>query len=499
MTNEELEKKIQKAFSDVIPDAKEGIMCEVRKGSGKAGFFKKKHMTKGNLIRTVSVAAAAAAAVAGISFGISSYTATTAVASTVSIDASPSLDIKVNKDRKVLSVTPGNEEAKDIIGTMDFKGTDIKVAVNAILGAMITKGYISEISNSILVSVDDSDPETAKELQDTVMSDIDKTIGQGVFKGAVIGQVLSERDEIYAMASEYGITPGKAQLIKQITDQNLTLKFDDLVSLSINDLNLLRNDINGISTIGIASDSAYIGSEEAVRTAMEFVGLDKEDTDYLKVDFDYENGAICYDVSFHNKEGDLDYDYDFDIDALTGEIISAEKELDNPDILVFDEDAPEKNTEEDALFKALEFAEVKKEDIFDYEFEEQRERYPHYDLEFKSGDMEYNYSVGIYDDTIFKKKWEKEELGDGAGEPDNTFKPSEEELKRFIPEDRAKEAALEQAGVLEAETYGMEIEIEKDKEKIIYEVEFKCGIFDYSYDVDCMTGEVVDYEIDFTK
>ena len=223
--------------------------------------------------------------------------------------------------------------------------------------------------------------------------------------------------------------------------------------------------------------------------------IDKSDTELLKVDFDYENGVLCYDVSFHKYEEDLNYDYDYNIDALTGEMISFEKELDNPEVLVVSENMQLKKTEEEAKAEAFEFAGKNEADIFAYEMEIDEKKVPHYDVEFKSEGMEYNYSVGLYHDVLFKMKWEKEE----GGLTDKMYEPSEEEKLKFIGEEKAKQIAFQTAGVLEGELYGLEVEIEKDRKGIVYEVEFKSGIYSYSYDVDSVTGEIVDYEIDYSN
>ena len=79
------------------------------------------------------------------------------------------------------------------------------------------------------------------------------------------------------------------------------------------------------------------------------------------------------------------------------------------------------------------------------------------------------------------------------------YEPSEEEKLKFIGEEKAKQIAMQKAGVLEGELYGLEVEIEKDRKGIVYEVEFKSGIYSYSYDVDSVTGEIVDYEIDYSN
>ena len=64
----------------------------------------------------------------------------------------------------MLSVTAVNRDAEGILDGMDLAGTDLKVAVNALIGSMYTNGYISENQNSVLVSVKSDSQERAKRL-----------------------------------------------------------------------------------------------------------------------------------------------------------------------------------------------------------------------------------------------------------------------------------------------------------------------------------------------
>lgn len=517
MTNEELERKISKAFSDAVPDVYDRVMRKIdiktQQEKGSAGNISDganvtftphreeessrpavRRRKKSRLLIGFLAAAAAAAVTVGTVFGISSYNAVNAVASTVSIDVNPSIELKLNKDRQVLEVIPRSEDAADVIGNMDLKGADLDVAVNALLGSMISKGYISDMANSILVSVDNADKETAAALREMLMEEIDAAIGSDAISGAVIGQVITEDDELTKAADEYGITLSKAQLIKQITTQNPTLKFEELVSLSVNDLNLLKkNDTEWLSSIGSASDRGYIGTYKAVETALEYSGIKKEDTKYLKVDIDYENGALCYAISFYVQEGDLHVDHDFDIEASTGRLISVEKEIENVGDLMRD-DMGEFVTPEEAKDIAVSLSGADESTIFEYEMERDHSRIDHYDIEFKSEGREYDFAICMYGGSVIKDKWELEEE---SSPTDDHSEPGPEEKKYFISDEAAKNVALKQAGVREAEIYELEVELERDMGKIIYEVEFKSGLFDYSYDIDPISGEVIDYELDY--
>jgi len=67
-------------------------------------------------------------------------------------------------------------------------------------------------------------------------------------------------------------------------------------------------------------EGKYIESSEAKRIALRDAGFNKNDVDSLECEFDYDDGRAEYNVEF--EYGDTEYEYE--IDALTGEIISAE-------------------------------------------------------------------------------------------------------------------------------------------------------------------------------
>ena len=83
------------------------------------------------------------------------------------------------------------------------------------------------------------------------------------FSGAVLSQTMSGDPEVKSLAEQYGITEGKAQLIKQIVENNPIHTFDELAGLSVNELNLIGESggksIANVTAEGAASDSAYIG------------------------------------------------------------------------------------------------------------------------------------------------------------------------------------------------------------------------------------------------
>ena len=114
---------------------------------------------KGKL-RPWLAAACAALVLLGAGGGGLFYYQSYAVASVVSLDVNPSIELKVNRGERVISCTALNTEAAvlfDMNGGADLKGTKLDVAVNAIVGALVREGYMDSISSAILISVEDKD------------------------------------------------------------------------------------------------------------------------------------------------------------------------------------------------------------------------------------------------------------------------------------------------------------------------------------------------------
>ena len=98
------------------------------------------------------------------------------VAAVISLDVNPSVDLKINKNEKVLSCTPMNAEAARVLfeldGGKDLEGAKVELAVNAIVGVFVKNGY----SSDILVSVEDSDRERAARLKSELTTTVESVL-----------------------------------------------------------------------------------------------------------------------------------------------------------------------------------------------------------------------------------------------------------------------------------------------------------------------------------
>ena len=97
---------------------------------------------------------------------------------------------------------------------------------------------------------------------------------------------------------------------------------------------------------------------------------------------------------------------------------------------------------------------------------------------------EIEYKIDAYTGTILESKRETEDKA-SAAQP--TFSGD-------IGHAKAKSIALNHAGVSESKAYDMEIELDEEDGMLVYEVEFKSGGMEYSYEINAATGAIVKQE-----
>ena len=410
MNDQELERKLHAALEHAAPDDVEAVLARLGPQNGKIIPISAPKRRKRILpwIAAACLALAIGGGVAGVR-----YQQANAVASVVSLDVNPCVRLEVNREEKVLSATPVNDDANQILDGMDLTGTDLEVAVNAIIGSLLKHGYVDELANSVLISVEDDDLTRGAALEEKLTGEISQVLESASINGAILSQSFATDDALQQKAEEYGISQGKAALIQTLVDSSSHLTFESLVGLSINELNLLANseaaadltDQSGeqesIRSTGTASQSGYVGVDAATQTALTHAGVQQSQLDYLEADYDYEDGRMVYEVEF----GVSGVEYEYDIDAATGAIIKAEQEgqtIQTP--------APGQTQQpqggssgtissQEARDIALSNAGVALSDTRELEVELESDD-GCYKVEFKSGQYEYEYEISVADGRI---------------------------------------------------------------------------------------------------
>ena len=313
-----IKKKIKGAFNSIVLPDFDMKTLEKRKGM----VLVKEESKKSKKGVWITLSACVAVCVC-LFIGFGYFNNNMRVASTIGIDVNPSITVTVNKKEKVLDVTANNDDARIILEGMDLAGSDINVAINALIGSMVKNGYIDELANSILISVDNPNSAESEALRQKIVDELNAFINSGN-NISVVSQSITSSSDKEALANSYGISVGKLELIEKLIAKNNLYTYEELKNLSINELNLLLGSTTeNVTTSGTASDKSYIGKDKALEIALSDAGVSS--VTWSEVEMDYDDGFMTYEVEFtyNNRE------YDYEINATTGDILESNREYDD--------------------------------------------------------------------------------------------------------------------------------------------------------------------------
>ena len=487
MNKKEIEQKLSKSFSNATPNTFDRIQstCEGR-------VVNRSRVTKRNtnLFWKVATCCLALILVVTAVVGGGIFGAESASASTISLDVNPSIEIKLNRNNKVIKVNGLNEDGKNIISDMNFKGCDLKVCVNALIGSMLRQGYLNELANSVLVSVD-SNKNVYEELANIVANEITVMFREMAIDASVVSQWMTADDATAKIAKDNGISTGKAQLIYKISSQS-DYTVEQLLELTVNDLSVLLSELNftvDVDHQGTASTGGYIGEEAATEKALKLVNgnltADSEELSKLKCKLDFEDGVILYDVEFVYG----DYKYEFEIAAKNGDLIAWEKQRKTGYIA---DGTAEIMTEEQVVAFVLENAGVKADDVTDSLYCQESHYYRHdrqskvYEISFVSGDKCYSYEI-VNDGTILYQYYESLRVAEV-----NNYLERKDVDKWFFENNTDGFTMLDRL-----ERY--RVSTQKTNDGLTYTVSFVKEGIQYTYNIDAITKtitrvDVVEYE-----
>ena len=506
ITEEGINTALRSSMEKLTPDKFPAILgdCKERKDKKMDNITTIKPNKRKHVLRYIA-AAAAFLLIVGCAFGLIRNADAKNVYTTVMIDVNPSVQINANKNERVLSVTPLNRDGEVIIGELDFSGSTIDVAVNAVIGSMLKHGYITETRNAILISVMSKDKAEAAELNSKLYTEVNAQLSASAIDASVLSQDMTDSNtESNRLADEYGISCGKAQLIDTIINAGHPYTFEELAHMSISALNGILNGTidtdaphhNG----GSHGESDNVGSEEAaLAIALEHAGVTLDQLSWYEICLDFDDGIWVYEVEF--VVGNTEYEYESN--AITGEIIKFETELDDdphgaPPVTERPTQQPGSNFLSEDEIRAIVFnhAGVNANDVREFEIELDDEHGIWvYEVEFKAGNIEYDYVVNAVTGEIIKSETEVDDDPTAApGTPRPTAQPTQQPGSEFLSEDEIRAIVFNHAGVNANDVREFEIELDDEDGICVYEVDFKAGNIEYDYVVNAVTGAIIRVE-----
>ena len=403
MTNEKMEQRLASALEKTAPDDVSGVLsrCEVRKGTVINMTTRKPARKKWPAL------VAACLAVMLLGGGGVFYQQANAVASVVSLDVNPSIELKVSRSEKVLVCAPLNDDAKTILADMgdgaDLKGAKLDVAVNAIVGSLVRNGYLSSISSAIMISVEDKDTARAEKLQRELTDAVDGVLQTSEAKASVLTQTLTQDTARDQQAQENNISTGKAALVNRVLAINPELQFDALAKLSVEELKDLAE---------AGAPAMPIGKDKAMDIAVaEFGKASAAEILHSEVDPELDESPAHYEVEITGWNGE---EIEYKIDAYSGAVIETKREAADDDEA--SEAQPAKPTQPGtaqdighakAKSIALNHAGVDANTVYDMNIQlDVEDGTIIYEVEFKSGNREYDYEIDAATGAILHHKTE---------------------------------------------------------------------------------------------
>ncbi len=472
MKREDIEKKLDTAVSGMIPeDMFERISKEIASKDEvrvKKGVNKKINIFSRGFI---GVAAAACILFAVGFVGVPYYGNNFVPDSRVDIDVNPGVEIVTNKKNKVLEVQSTNKDGEIVIDGMDLKNTELKVAVNALIGSMVQKGYIVDNSTGILVTVRNGDPDKAQKVKEEVLDDINFALYKNDLKANVMNQTLTDTVDVSKFAKENNISIGKAVFVLNLAAKDSSLDAKELAKMKISEIAELvakkgidirdivdyddddsiwenisdaiedfDEDVNENATVTKDDESVYsagtkkqISVDEAKQIALAHANLAQKDVTFVKIKLDNEDNRIVYKIEFVISN----IEYDYEIDAVSGEIISSDSDVEDDNKKIQTETSQQQN--------------------------------------------------GADHSNKDKAKGSQEHSTAQTQDP-QTQAVTQPALSKISVE-RAKQIAVSHAGVSGASF--TKVELDTDDGIAVYDIEFKVGNTEYDYEINAASGAII--------
>lgn len=453
----------------------------------------------------------------GISLPLAGCDITEAEAGTVTMEINPGVEYVITRDGNVKAVRFLNDDAEELLEEIALKGQSLKSALSLTIAAYKTAGFM-ESNDTVLISFDKKLRGDAK-LKESVSEVVREALEKTKSVHTVVYAAAPGNDETAAIAKKYGVSHGKAQLIAD-AKKNSSMSEEDIAKLPLDELIALQREVDSTvidsKYIGILKAKAialndsgcmarviftearlidkgvkypyyrlvfndkhtqwtylinavngdileknevvlFISLEEAKDIALKDAGIkDKPEVKvvFTKEELSRNSGRPCWVLEFYTAE----FQYFYKIDAKTGEII------------FFDYHIDIRKAKEIALTDAGVFADIEKITFTVEEYVGGGIKTPYFYFVFNNEAIQWTYRIDATLGIVLEKS----------------------EVTLLISLRKAREIALKDAGITdENEVTFTKEELNRSTDRPCWILEFYTEKYQYSYEIDAKTGEIV--------
>jgi len=167
------------------------------------------------------------------------------IASTVTIDINPSVELLLDEDDTIIEIRAINTDAENLIQNQArFKGLNIDTAIRYLIQEAINRGVIEDTETSILVNVSSENAERRVLIQEKLEAAFRRESMRHNQPFDVHNMVKELTENIQKQAENKHMTGAKYQLIQAILESTDLYSFEDLQDQSIRELFQILNEEN---------------------------------------------------------------------------------------------------------------------------------------------------------------------------------------------------------------------------------------------------------------
>jgi len=156
---------------------------------------------------------------------------------------------------------------------------------------------------------------------------------------------------------------------------------------------------------------------------------------------------------------------------------------------------PSSITRDEALEIALSDAGLTRQEIYDLEVEPDRDKGDlHYDVDFEKDGKDYDYEIHAETGEILKKEEPVTTPVTPTPTTPTPTKPADTETAKRLTKEEALNIALTHAGLTKEQIRDPDVELDKERGVVHYEVDFEAGAYEYEYEIHAETGEILKSE-----
>lgn len=215
------------------------------------------------------------------------------VASIIYLDINPSIKIELDKNNKVIKVTPLNEDAKKITND-NYEGKELTETIKLIKTNLEKEGFLKDKVQILLNT-------TGKLKEDEVKTILTINLETKENNVEVIVPKITESSK--ELAKKYNITESKAAYIEEAIKENTDLKIEDLKDKSINEITTKKEEKLTTTTKVTTTSNVTVSKNTTKKTTKQQTSIPSSATDT--------SGVWC--TYNKNKPSTSRFDYPQDI------------------------------------------------------------------------------------------------------------------------------------------------------------------------------------------